>query len=102
VRAALTLCVILALSVFPGTSRAQSATALDAPLAVLDTCPPGSVVLTPDAAVAAAKRLSAAEAKVVVYEKNPPLPWWGVVIIGVVAAGACVDITAGVYEATKK
>lgn len=87
-------------------ANAQSA---DAPLITLDTgklpvesaCPPGSVVLDPETAVKTAKRLSSAEAKVEVYEKHPPLPWWGVVIVAVVAAGAGAGITIGIYEAGK-
>lgn len=82
---------------------AQSA---DAPIAALDqplpSCQPGDVVLKPDAAIAAAKRLASAEAKVAVYDKTPILPWWGVVIIGVVAAGAGVGITVAAYEAGRK
>jgi hypothetical protein len=82
----------------------------DKPLIALDREPlkeepclaqPGDVVLKPDAAVAAAKRLSSAEAKVAVYEKSPMLPWWGVVIIGVVAAAAGAGVTIGIYEAGK-
>lgn len=65
-------------------------------------CKAGDVVLTPEAAVEAARRLTAAEAKAEVYEKNPPLPWWGVVIIGVVAAGAGAAVTVGIYEASKR
>jgi hypothetical protein len=63
-------------------SFAQSA---DAPL-----CQPGDVILKPDVAVATAKRLASAEAKVAVYESHPPLPAWGVVllVLGGVAIGA--------------
>lgn len=89
---ALALVVCLAVAV---PAVAQPA---DAPV----VCKPGDVVLSPEAALAAAKRLTAAEEKVKVYEANPPLPWWGVVIIGVVAAGAGAAITVGIYEASKK
>lgn len=87
-------------------SYAQSA---DAPIAVLDRtqladapCKKGDVVLTAEEAVKVGKKLAAAEAKVEVYEKNPPLPWWGVVILAVVAAGAGVGVTVAVYEAGKR
>lgn len=88
---ALSLALVLALAV---PAAAQPA---DAPV----LCKPGDVVLSPEAAVDAAKRLKAAETKVEVYEKNPPLPWWGVLIIGVVAAGAGVGATVAIYEAAK-
>lgn len=76
-------------------SFAQSA---DAPV----QCPPGSVVLAPDVAVATAKRLAAAEAKVAVYESHPPLPAWAVVLLvaGGVALGAATTVT--IYEVSKR
>ena|SRR5690349_18918971 len=86
-------------------SHAQSA---DAPVAVLDQplaadpCPAGSVVLSPEAAVSTAKRLASAEAKVAVYEKNPILPWWGVVLVAVGAAAVGAGVTIGIYEAGKR
>jgi len=56
----------------------------------LAPCQPGDVVLKPDAAVAAAKRLAEAEAKVKVYEASPPLPVWAIVLLigGGVVLGA--------------
>lgn len=85
-------------------SYAQSA---DAPVAVLDStqldqCPPGSVVLKPEVAIETAKRLASAEAKVAVYDAHPPVKWYVVVLIGALAAGAGVAITAGIYEAGKR
>ena len=73
---------------------AQSA---DAPL-----CVPGDIILKPDAAVAVAKRLASAEAKVTVYEAHPPLPAWGVVllVLGGVAVGVASTVT--IYEVAKK
>lgn len=64
-------------------------------------CKPGDVVLAPEVAVATAKRLVEAEAKVKVYEANPPLPAWAVVLL--VVAGAAVGGGAVViaYEAGK-
>jgi len=64
-------------------------------------CEPGDVVLKPDVAVATAKRLAAAEAKVQVYEAHPPLPAWAVVLLvvgGVAIGGAGVAI---VYTTTR-
>lgn len=63
---------------------------------------PGDVVLKPDVAVADARRLASAEAKVAVYESHPPLPAWGVVllVLGGVAIGAA--STAIVYTVAKK
>lgn len=85
------------------------AQASDAPLAVLDKplctdcpCKSGDVVLDAETAVKTAKRLASAEAKVEVYEKAPILPWWGIVIVAVVAAGAGAGITIGIYEAGRK
>jgi hypothetical protein len=75
---ALALVLVLAIS--------APAVAQDAPV----RCEPGDVILKPDVAVATAKRLAAAEAKVAVYESHPPLPAWGVVllVLGGVAIGA--------------
>lgn len=86
---------------------AQSTT--DAPF-VLDVqtlcpdcpCRSGDVVLDPETAVKTAKRLASAEAKVEVYEKSPILPWWGIVIVAVVAAGAAAGVTIGIYEAGRR
>lgn len=87
---ALFLCAL----VLGAPSLAQST---DAPV----NCAPGDVVLKPDVAIATAKRLASAEAKVAVYEAHPPLPAWAVVVlvVGGVALGAAATVT--IYEVSK-
>jgi hypothetical protein len=102
--------LFLVVLVLCAPSYAQSA---DAPIAVVgqplapDPAKPcaaksGDVVLTPEEAVKLGKRLADAEGKLSVYEKVNPLPWWGALLIGVVAAGAGVAVTVGIYEGTRK
>jgi len=42
-----------------------------------------------------------AEAALDVYKKNPPLPWWGVVLLVAGSAALGAVVTAGIYEAGK-
>ena len=97
---ALAMVVAVALAL---PAHAQDVPFIEAPSVPnkLAPCQPGDVVLSPDAAVAAAKRLTSAEAKVAVYEKHPPLPAWAVVLLvvgGVAIGGAGVAI---VYTTAK-
>lgn len=86
----------LALVVCLSLSLPASAQPADAPVVV---CPPGLVCLTPDVAVATAKRLASAEAKVEVYEKATILPWWAGIIVGFIAVGVGVAITTPIVVA---
>ena len=76
---ALAMVVAVALAL---PARAQDVPFIEAPSIPnkLAPCQPGDVVLSPDAAVAAAKRLAAADSKVAVYEKHPPLPAWSAAV----------------------
>lgn len=85
---ALALVVVLALAL---PARAQP---IDAPtIPNVLACPPGLVCLAPDVAVATAKRLASAEAKLEVYEQHPPFKWWVILLIGVISAGVGAAIT---------
>lgn len=89
---ALSLALVVALAL-PAAAQPSDAPVL---------CKPGDVVLSPEAAVSAAARLKSAEAKVDVYEKHPPLPAWGVVLL--VLAGVATGVAGSVivYEVAKK
>lgn len=86
---------------------AQAQPAADVPLLTLDSkevlspCQPGDIVLHPEAYRALDKRVSVAEAKVEVYEKHEPLPWWGIAIIAGSAALLGAGAGIGIYVAVQ-
>lgn len=85
---ALLLAALVASSQAHASCPNGTGTCIEPPVDAPVLCVPGDVVLKPDAAIAAAKRLTAAETKVAVYEAHPPLPAWAVILL--VVAGAAV------------
>ena len=93
------LAVVLALSL----AAPAFGQAADAPVALKkgDVAPVDGLLLPDAAAIAAAKRLAAAEAERDELRKAPVVAPWAVVLIGVLAAGVGVGVTVGIYEGLK-
>lgn len=102
-RRALALCLVLALPCYAQQADAPVA----APAVVLsagDVAPMHGLLLSDAAAIDAAKRLAAAEARAASLEasvKASP-PWWIPALVGVLALGAGVGLGYGISVAASK
>lgn len=101
----LLLCTALAFAT-PAFAQVDGGTPTPSPDAPVilkkgDVAPADGLFLNESAAISAAKRLAAAESERDDLRKLPVFPWWGAVIVAVVAAGAGVGVTVAIYEGVK-
>jgi hypothetical protein len=66
-----------------------------------EPAPMDGIMLSTDRAIGAAKRIAAAEAERDELRKAKVFPWWGALIVGVVAAGIGAGVTVAIYEGAK-